>query len=130
MRALMEQDARVLLTAPNQGEVERLAGLLQEYQIPYRLGSRTQTPGSANVYSESSYLAGDLRTPIVVKTAIANGVQVLDLRDADGRATARQLVIFGANDLSDDADVQARAGLAQQIENVRIRLGLSRSRGR
>jgi len=108
IRALMEQDARVLLTAPNQGEVERLAGLLQEYQIPYRLGSRTQTSGSANVYSESSYLAGDLRTPIVVRTAVANGVQVLDLRDADGRATARQLVIFGANDLSDDADVQAR----------------------
>src|SRR6202012_3353229 len=64
VRSLMEQDARVLLTAPSQGEVERLAGLLQEYQVPYRLGSRTQAPGSANVYSESSYLAGDLRTPI------------------------------------------------------------------
>ena len=108
INGLMNQDARVLITAPNQGEVERLAGLLQEYQVPYRLGSRTQAPGSSNVYSESSYLAGDLRTPVVVKTAIANGVQVLDLRDADGRATARQLVLFGANDLNDEADVQAR----------------------
>jgi transcription-repair coupling factor (superfamily II helicase) len=105
---LMQQDARVLIAAPNQGEVERLASLLQEYRIPYRLGSRTQTPGSATVYSESSYLAGDLRTPVIVKAAIANGVQVLDLRDADGRATARQLILFGANDLADDADVQAR----------------------
>jgi transcription-repair coupling factor (superfamily II helicase) len=108
IHGLMNQDARVLIAAPNQGEVERLAGLLQEYQLPYRLGSRTQAPGSSNVYSESSYLAGDLRTPVVVKTAIANGVQVLDLRDADGRATARQLVLFGAQDLTDDADVQAR----------------------
>src|SRR5580698_73828 len=108
LNALMKQEASILLTAPNQGEVERLAGLLQEYHIPYRLGSRSQTPGSSTVYSESSYLAGDLRTPIIVKTAIANGVQVLDLRDADGRATARQLVIFGAQDLVDDADVQAR----------------------
>ena len=63
LNALMKQEARILLTAPNQGEVERLAGLLQEYQIPYRLGSRSEAPGSSTVYSESSYLAGDLRTP-------------------------------------------------------------------
>jgi transcription-repair coupling factor (superfamily II helicase) len=108
LRSLINQDARILLTAPNQGEVERLASLLQEYQLPYRLGSRNQAPGSSTVYSETSYLAGDLRTPVIVKTALANGVQVLDLKDADGRATARQIVLFGANDLSDDADIQAR----------------------
>ena len=108
IHALMQQDARVLIAAPNQGEVERLAGLLQEYHVPYRLGSRTQAPGSATVYSESSYLAGDLRTPVIVKAALANGVQVLDLKDADGRATARQIVLFGAQDLIDDADIAAR----------------------
>ena len=108
IHALMQQDARVLIAAPNQGEVERLAGLLQEYQVPYRLGSRTQAPGSATVYSESSYLAGDLRTPVIVKAALASGVQVLDLKDADGRATARQLILFGAQDLVDDADIAAR----------------------
>jgi transcription-repair coupling factor (superfamily II helicase) len=108
LKELMEQNARILITAPNQGEVERLASLLQEYQVPYRLGSRTQASGSATIYSESSYLAGDLRTPVVVRTAIANGVQILDLRDPDGRSTARQVVIFGANDINDEADVQAR----------------------
>jgi transcription-repair coupling factor (superfamily II helicase) len=108
INVLIQQDARVLIAAPNQGEVERLASLMQEYQVPYRLGSRAQAPGSATVYSESSYLAGDLRTPVIVKAAIANGVQVLDLRDADGRATARQLILFGAQDLVDDADIQAR----------------------
>jgi transcription-repair coupling factor (superfamily II helicase) len=108
IHALLQQEARVLIAAANQGEVERLAGLLQEYQVPYRLGSRIQAPGSSTVYSESSYLAGDLRTPVLVRTAIANGVQVLDLRDADGRSTARQIVLFGVNDLADDADVQAR----------------------
>jgi transcription-repair coupling factor (superfamily II helicase) len=104
LNALTKQDARILLTAPNQGEVERLAGLLQEYHLPYRLGSRADQPGSATVYSESSYLAGDLRTPVIVKTPIAAGVQILDL----DRATARQIVIFGAQDLTDDADVTAR----------------------
>jgi transcription-repair coupling factor (superfamily II helicase) len=104
LNALMKQEARILLTAPNQGEVERLAGLLQEYHVPYRLGSRSEAPGSANVYSESSYLAGDLRTPVIVKTTIAAGVQILDL----DKTTASQLVIFGAQDLSDDADVTVR----------------------
>jgi transcription-repair coupling factor (superfamily II helicase) len=108
VQSLIRQDARVLIAAPNQGEVERLAGLLQEYQVPYRLGSRTMAPGSETVYSESSYLAGDLQTPVIVRAAIANGVQVLDLKDADGRATARQLILFGAQDLVDDADVTAR----------------------
>ncbi len=107
VKSLMAQEARVLLTAHNQGEVERLAGLLQEYQVPYRLGSRADasgSSGSATVYSESSYLAGDERAPIIVKTSIAAGVQVLDL----DRKTARQIVIFGAQDLVDDADVTAR----------------------
>ncbi len=104
IKGLMGQDARILLTAPNQGEVERLAGLLQEYQVPYRLGSRNEASGSTTVYSESSYLAGDLRTPVIVKTVVASGVQVLDL----DKASARQIVIFGAQDLIDDADVAAR----------------------
>ena len=104
LNSLMKQEARILLTATNQGEVERLAGLLQEYQLPYRLGSRTEQSGSSTVYSESSYLAGDLRTPVIVKTTIAAGVQILDL----DKATARQIIIFGAQDLIDDADVTAR----------------------
>jgi transcription-repair coupling factor (superfamily II helicase) len=104
LKTQMINEARVVIAAPNQSEVERLAGLLQEYGVAYRLGSRTQQAGSSTVYSESSYLAGDLRTPVIVRTAIANGVQVLDL----DRTTARQLIVFGANDLSDDADVSAR----------------------
>ena len=112
LRTLITADARVLLAAPNQGEVERLASLLQEYQVPYRLGSRNQAPGSDTVFSESSYLAGDLRTPVIVRTALSSGVQVLDLHDPGSSAPrssqAGQIVLFGANDLSDDADISAR----------------------
>ncbi len=106
LKLLMQSEARVLIAAPNQGEVERLAGLMQEYGVPYRIGSRVDQHGGAgaNQYSESSHLAGDLRTPVIVRLAIANGVQVLDL----DRRTARQVVILGANDISDDADVMAR----------------------
>jgi transcription-repair coupling factor (superfamily II helicase) len=104
IQSLMRQEARILLTAPNQGEVERLAGLLQEYHVPYRVGSRSEAHGSETVYSESSHVSGGAHTPVIVKTTIAAGVQVLDL----DRTTARQVVIFGAQDLTDDADVTVR----------------------
>ena len=104
LKLWIESEARVLIAAPNQGEVERLAGLMQEYGVPYRIGSRVEQGTSASVYSESSYLAGDLRTPVIVRAAVANGVQVLDL----DRRTAQQVIVVGANDISDDADVNAR----------------------
>ncbi len=89
---------RLLLVAPNQGEVERLASLLREYEVPYRLGSRIPHAGSETIYDESSYLAGDLRTPILVRSQLANGVSLPEAN----------LVVFGANDFSDEADVTAR----------------------
>jgi transcription-repair coupling factor (superfamily II helicase) len=104
VKGLIKQEARVLLTAPNQGEVERLAGLLQEYGVPYRLGSRNLQAGSETIYTETSYLAGSTATPVIVRTPLANGVQVLDL----DKSAARQIVLFGANDLTDEADITAR----------------------
>ncbi len=98
IRTLMNQEVRTLLVAPNQGEVERLATLLREYELPYRLGSRLQHAGSENVYDESSYLAGDMRTPVILRTALATGVSLPDAR----------LVLFGAQDFFDEADVTAR----------------------
>jgi transcription-repair coupling factor (superfamily II helicase) len=98
LKTLMEQSVHMLLAVPNQGEVERLANLLREYGLPYRLGSRAHHAGSENIYDESSYLAGDLRTPVIVRAAIANGVSF----------PGSNLVIFGANDLTDEADVAAR----------------------
>jgi transcription-repair coupling factor (superfamily II helicase) len=98
IRNLMNQETRTLLVAPNQGEVERLANLLREYEVPYRLGSRIQHAGSENIYDESSYLAGDMRTPVILRTALATGVSLPDAR----------LVLFGAQDFFDEADVTAR----------------------
>jgi len=98
IRNLMAQETRTLLVAPNQGEVERLASLLREYELPYRLGSRMQHTGSETVYDESSYLAGDMRTPVILRAALASGVSLPDAR----------LVLFGAQDFFDEADVAAR----------------------
>ena len=98
IKSLGEQETRMLLVAPNHGEVERLAGLLREYGQPYRLGSRAQAPGGEQAYDESSHLAGDFRTPVIVQSAISSGVSLPECN----------LLIFGANDFSDEADVAAR----------------------
>jgi transcription-repair coupling factor (superfamily II helicase) len=98
IKSLGEQETRMLLVAPNHGEVERLAGMLREYAQPYRLGSRAQAPGGQQAYDESSHLAGDFRTPVIVQSAISSGVSFPD----------SNMVLFGANDFSDEADVAAR----------------------
>ena len=97
LKALMAAESRIVLAAPHQGDVERLATVLREYQIPYRLGSRNPHPGET-MLDEGSYLAGDLRVPVIVRSPLAAGVSFADAN----------LVLFGANDLSDEADVAAR----------------------
>ena len=74
----MAAETRIVLAAPNQGDVERLATVLREYQIPYRLGSRIVHPGGETVLDEASYLAGDLRVPVIVRTPLSAGVSFLE----------------------------------------------------
>ncbi|HVC46991.1 MAG TPA: transcription-repair coupling factor [Terracidiphilus sp.] len=98
LRNLIAANQRIVLAAPTQGDVERLATVLREYQLPYRLGSRPDHASSETMLEEASYLAGDLQAPVIVRTRIASGVSF----------PQSNLVLFGANDLSDEADVLAR----------------------
>ncbi len=98
IRNLVAQDQRILLAAPNQAEVERLATVLREYQLPYRLGSRNHHAGSENLYDESSHLSGSVRVPIIVRAQLAAGVSIPEAN----------FLLFGANDLNDEADITAR----------------------
>ena len=97
LRALIANEERIVLAVPNQGELERLATLMREYQIPYRLGSRVAHPGE-HVLDEASYMAGDLRVPVIARTPLPIGVSF----------PYASLTIFGANDFSDDVDVTAK----------------------
>jgi transcription-repair coupling factor (superfamily II helicase) len=97
LKNLMAAEVHIVLAAPHQGDVERLATVLRDYEIPYRLGSRVARPGET-ILDEGSFLAGDLRVPIIVRSPLASGVSFLETN----------LIVFGANDLSDEADVAAR----------------------
>ncbi|MGA8087516.1 MAG: transcription-repair coupling factor [Terracidiphilus sp.] len=96
LKNLMAAEQHIVLAVPTQGDVERTAAMLREYQVPYRLGSRVVTHGAE--LEEASYLAGDMRVPVIVRTHIASGVSFPNAN----------LILFGANDMSDDADITAR----------------------
>jgi transcription-repair coupling factor (superfamily II helicase) len=98
LKNLMTSETRIVLAAPHQGDVERLATVLRDYEVPYRLGSRTPRSTGETMLEEASYMAGDLRVPVIVRSPLSAGVSFADTN----------LIVFGANDLSDEADVTAR----------------------
>ncbi len=98
LRSLMAADQHIVLAVPTQGDVERMATVFREYQIPYRLGSRFNHPGGETMLEEASYLATDPSVPVIVRTQLAAGVTFPEAN----------LIVFGANDLSDEADIAAR----------------------
>jgi len=98
LRSLLAAGQRVVLAAPHQPDVERMATLLREYQIPYRYGSRAVQAGGEGSLEEASYVDSDHAAPTIVRAPISAGVSFLDSK----------LIVVGANDLNDEADVTAR----------------------
>ena len=89
--------------------------------------ARAPSSKPPTVYSESSYLAGDLRTPVIVRAAIANGVQVLDLDRRHPRASDRR------HRRQRSQRRRRRPGAprhAQQVKDRGLRLRLPRPRRR
>ena len=91
---LTAENKRVIFSVPTMGEVERLADVFTEYNVPFRLGSRTPTPGGESYLDETAYFAQDLSTTTVVKANVPDGVTVPEAN----------LVIFGARDLFDESE--------------------------
>lgn len=101
LQRLLRKQTQVILAAPNSGEVERLAGILREYNIAYRIGSTAQAEQRIDV-EDFSAEDSDYPPPVIVRAAIANGVQVLGLDNS------RSFILFGAQDLVDEAELAPR----------------------
>jgi len=108
VRKLTADNRRVIFAAPTIGEMERLADVFTEYQVPFRLGTRAPTPGSETYLDESAYFSGDLTTTTIVRASVPDGVALPDAR----------LVIFGAHDLFDDSEVVVRSPLRQKSKTA------------
>jgi len=86
---------QVLFSVPNTGEVERLADIFTEYNVSFRLGSRTR--GGESYADETSYFAGEVNTATLAKAYLPDGVIFPDAH----------LAIFGARDLFDESEAVA-----------------------
>jgi len=88
----VSENRRVLVAAPNTGELERLADFFTEYGVSYRLGSRTR--GGESYADETTYFAGEVLTAILVKAYIPDGMVLPDAG----------LAAFGTRDLFDESE--------------------------
>jgi transcription-repair coupling factor (superfamily II helicase) len=92
---LTREGKRVMFAVSSTGEVERLADIFNEYNVSFRIGSRTPRSGSEVFVDESTYFAEDVAATIIVKAYVPEG---LALPEAN-------LVLFGARDLFDESEV-------------------------
>ncbi len=83
---------RVLFAVPNIGEVERLADVFTEYNVSFKLGSRTR--GGESYADETSYFAGEVLTTTLATAYIPEGVLLPEAN----------LAIFGSRDLFDESE--------------------------
>ena len=95
VKRLTAEGKQVLFAVPNTGEVERLADVFTEYNVSFRLGSRTRSGES--YADETSYFAGEVLTTTLAKAYVPDG---LLLPEAN-------LAIFGTRDLFDESDTVA-----------------------
>jgi transcription-repair coupling factor (superfamily II helicase) len=86
---------QVLFSVPNTGELERLADIFTEYNVGFRLASRTR--GGESYADETSYFTGEVNTTTLAKAYVPDGVLFPDAH----------LAIFGARDLFDESEAVA-----------------------
>ncbi len=98
VRGLLAAGQRLVIASSNQGELERMADLLREHEISYRIGWRSEQASLEMGENERTARPGERQAPILVRAQLANGVSLTDAN----------LVLFGVNDVSDDADITAR----------------------
>jgi len=95
VQKLIAEGKSVVFAAPNTGEVERLADIFTEYNVSFRLGSRTR--GGESYADETAYFAGDMQSATLVKSYLPEGVILPEAN----------LAIFGARDLFDESELVA-----------------------
>ena len=95
VQKFITEGKNVVFAAPNTGEVERLADIFTEYNVSFRLGSRTR--GGESYADETAYFSGDVLTTTLVKAYVPDGVIFPEAN----------LAIFGARDLFDESELVA-----------------------
>ena len=89
LQAQVKSGSRALIAAGSLGDVERLADLLNEYEISFQLGLKDPSKAASPYLEEKAYLAGPVSSVILVQAPLREGVAFPESRVA----------IYGAEDL-------------------------------
>jgi transcription-repair coupling factor (superfamily II helicase) len=97
VRGRIQAGEQVLVSASTTGELERLADLSHEYDMPYRLAELKEDATIARLAQDST--AGSVPALVLAKAPLAEGVVIPESK----------LVLYGAADLFETLPVAARA---------------------
>ena len=89
IRAQIADGARVLVSTASVGDLERMADLFREYEVPYQLVLRDRPRGLSRYLAEKAYVAGPVASAILVQAPLAQGCVFPDSR----------LAVYGTRDI-------------------------------
>ena len=98
LQAQVKNGSRALIAAGSLGDVERLADLLNEYEISFQLGLKDPSKAASPYLEEKACLAGPVTSTILVQAPLREGVAFPQSR----------VVIYGAEDLFGSSELVAR----------------------
>jgi transcription-repair coupling factor (superfamily II helicase) len=101
-KTMVEQGYRVAFFAPSNGELERLADILQEYAVPFQLGL-SPNEAATQYLAERAYLAGPVASTYLIKGHIRRGTVFVE----------SHIAFIGSEDLFDPSDLIARPGVTK-----------------
>jgi transcription-repair coupling factor (superfamily II helicase) len=96
IRSRLSADEEVLIAAASSGELERLADLCREYDVPYRLGELEQSATGARLVEEVT--SGSAPAAVLLRAPLSEGFVIPDAR----------LAFYGTGDLFETAPVHER----------------------
>ena len=96
VRGRLSAGEEVLISAASSGELERLADLCREYEVPYRLGELEQSVTGARLMEETT--AGSAPGAVLLRAPITQGFVIPEAR----------LAFYGTSDLFETAPASER----------------------
>jgi transcription-repair coupling factor (superfamily II helicase) len=103
-RNLVEAGQRVAFFGSTAGEVERVADIFHEYNVPYQLGLEQNTT-APEYLAQRAYMAGEVANIFLIQGRITRGTVLQDSKVA----------IFGSEDLFDSSALVARPTATQLL---------------
>ena len=95
IKAQIAAGARVLVAASSLGDLERLADLFREYEVPYELVLRESPRGLSRYLEEKAYFAGPVASAVLVRASISRGFVLPESRVA----------VYGTHDIFSSSDL-------------------------